>query len=214
MRTRMRLGIIIIGSMIAAAVLTMVFLGGGGKRVNAAVSASPPPVRLDTTPAQGEIRHDHFTQRVDSKTWSLTSFTNERGELCAGEKVSDAAGEQAQGLTCRNPSTLFVRGAVLLFVGSQRSPQSGPHWDNIWVWGWAAPTVARLELEFSDCHRIPLPIDRTRLFFHVIPAGLIRSNVTPTRLVGYDSSNALVSDRAIKLKNPVSGDIIETSSTC
>lgn len=194
----------------------------GLNRGGSATSADPgyPVAPLNITPAAGQIRQTHAARVVDGQSWSLTSFTNERGQICAGEKVPNDGGEGGQGLTCRNPETLFSNGPLVYFVGARQLPGQLKRWANAWVWGWAGPNVARLELQMTDCSAIPLAIDGNRLFFHVFGGGTIARSVGPQELIAYGADGKVVDSKPTPLSAPSSpqaraaGATAPTRTTC
>jgi hypothetical protein len=209
--------VVIVAAGAAIAVSSNRVLAGGGGTPDV---LAPPELgsgtagfRVNDTPANGETPREHARRVVDGKTWSIKTFTNEGGQLCAGERVVGISGAVGQGLTCRDPATLFANGPLVFFVGRQRAADAGPHWDNIWVWGWAAETVSDVELVMSDCSRIALRIDRARLFFHVVNAAQARRDVAPIRIVADTAGREIVA-KTILIRDPLSGDVRRGDSSC
>lgn len=176
-------------------------------------SAASPQFRINNRVASGEAKQRYFARVVDGQTWSLVRFVNELGQICAGERRTTAAGDWGQGLSCRDPGTLFEREPLTYFVGSQRESDTSPTWDNAWVWGWAAPNVRGLNLIMSDCSRVSLVVNFERLFFHVIGSASLRAGVAPLRLEAYDASGARIADKPAPLLDPATGTG-RTSTTC
>ncbi len=137
----------------------------------------------NTIPALGVKISEHFPTFVDGGRWSLTSFKNQIGEVCAGENHPGGG----QSLACRDPETMFADRSLVYFSGKQRLSPDAASWDNAWVWGWASPDVARLELRLSNCTRLPLAINNERLFFYVIGKGLLSQGVTPAQIIAYNA---------------------------
>ena len=177
-------------------------------------SLGKPQYRLNTDVATGEVKKRYFTHVVDGRAWSLVRFVNELGQVCAGERRSTADGEWGQGLSCRDPATLFARAPLTYFVGSERESNTSPQWETAWVWGWASPDVRRLELVMSDCSRVALAVNSDRLFFHVIGSASLRAGLAPTRLDAYDASGARVADEPAPLLDPVTERVDRDSTTC
>jgi hypothetical protein len=154
-------------------------------------SSSPPAQaafiakRMDTRLATGGVPQVHAREVVDGQPWSVKSFTNPEGQICAGETVPNDGGEGGQGLTCRDPNSMFSNGPLVYFVGSRQLP--GPShlkaWDNVWIWGWAAGQVATVDLQLTNCRAIRLPIDSGRIFFHVFGAETIHGGLGPQNLI-------------------------------
>ncbi len=144
---------------------------------------SAPQEVQNTTPALGARVREHFPTFVDGGRWSLRSFENQIGEVCAGENHPGGG----QGLACRDPETMFADRPLVYFSGKQRLSPDTASWDNAWVWGWTSPDVARLELRLSNCTRLPLAINNERLFFHVIGKGLLLQGVTPAQIIAYNA---------------------------
>ena len=157
----------------------------------AALSQAAPHL-LDTTLAAGTASLTHHRQNVDGQAWSVTSFTNELGQVCAGERVPNDGGEGGQGLTCRDPQSLYSDGPLVYFVGTRQLPGHLASWDNAWVWGWASPVVSRLDLQLTDCTVIPLGIDASRIFLHVLGSATLSARIGPNALLAYDASDHLL----------------------
>lgn len=182
-----------------AAILAVLEFGVGSP---AASAAGPAYQRMDTTPAPGSAKLSHAAQVVDGQPWSLTSFTNTDGQLCAGEKVPNDGGDGGQGLACRDQATLFANGPLVYFVGARQLPGDLAHWANAWVWGFASPQVARLDLQLTNCNTVPVTIDSQGLFFHVLDRGSIRGGVGPQALLAYGADGTLLAKQATPLTAP------------
>jgi hypothetical protein len=166
--------------------------------------ATPPPYeRVDRTPAPNEKPVRHFQTTVDGQPWGLLSFTNTRGQFCAGETVPNDGGDGGQGLSCRDPETLFADHALVYFVGARQLGADAAHWANVWVWGFASPAIERLELRLTDCSVVPLRIDEQRLFFHVFGRGeIVGRAVGPQELIAYNHSGAVLDREETPLSAP------------
>jgi hypothetical protein len=129
---------------------------------------------------------------IDGRQWSIVTFTNELGEICAGERIPHPDGPQGQGLTCRDPQTLFNGSPLVYFTGGIRSSPQSPSFDNTWVWGWASPDISRLTLQLTSCRQIPLVPDSDHIFFHVFSRSEVSHGIGPSRLLAYGATgNAL-----------------------
>lgn len=156
-----------------------------------------------TTPAPGERVARVLDQTVEGQQWSLAAFTNAAGEFCAGETVPSDAGDGGQGLSCRKPETLFKDSPLVYFVGARQRPSDLSSWANVWVWGFAAPDIHRLELRLTNCARLHLPITEERLFFKVF-GRTDRSTIAPQDLVAYDQYGGVVAEEPTPLSPPSS----------
>lgn len=183
---------------------------------SAGSASAPPPDAVDTTLGPGQTYHAHLQQIVDGQQWQLTTFTNEYGQLCAGEKVPNDGGDGGQGATCRNPNTLLANGQLFFSVGARTVSSQNTQWSNVWVWGWTAPTVAELDLQLSDCSTVPLQIDSDHMFFKVLGANVTHAGVLPNRLVAYDASGAVLSevDAAHVPTTPLPGSTTPPAVAC
>lgn len=160
--------------------------------------------RMNVTPAAGVARQTHLRQIVDGQAWSLTSFTNQVGQTCAGEKVPNDGGDGGQGLACRDRSTLFANSPLVYFVGARQLPGDSTRWANAWVWGWASPQVSRLELQLNNCTAIPLAVDDQGLFFKVFGSATIHSGLGPQQLIAYNAAGAVIDSQPTPVSAPSS----------
>lgn len=179
----------------------------GAVRFLGATSANafaPTYQRMNTTPPAGEHRRTHAQQAVDGQPWSIMSFTNEDGQICAGETVPDNGGDGGQGLTCRDKATLFSNGPLVYFAGARQLPTDPTRWANIWVWGWAAPQIGRIELQLTNCATVPVSIDSDRIFLRVFGAGMIHSGIAPQQLIAYDQTGVVLESKPVPVEAPSS----------
>jgi hypothetical protein len=190
---------------------------------NAEGEAGATPVRqsqgtaagqMNTELAAGAIKERHFARMVDGRTWALTRFVNKLGQVCAGARRTNANGEWGQSLSCREPATLFARGPLTYFVGSERESETSPTWDSAWVWGWAAPNVRRVDLVLNDCSRVALPVNSERLFFHVIGSASLGAGIAPIRLEAFGASGETVGKERAPLLDPITGRTVGNDSRC
>lgn len=135
---------------------------------SAAPAAGPNPVQ-NLTPRDGTVAQEAFSSRIDNESWSVTSFENELGQWCAGETVTGAKVESSR--RCIDPQTAFAKTPLVFSVGSRRLSENLPTWSQVWVLGWASPSVSKLELVISSCRTVPVRVNTDRrVFFHVLPA--------------------------------------------
>jgi hypothetical protein len=169
-------------------------------------AAQRPMSRLDTTPAPGAAVSSHALQNVGGAQWSLTSFTNQLGQVCAGEKIPNDEGDGGQALTCRDPRTLFTNGPLVTFAGSRQSSSDLLHWENAWVWGWAAPSVAKVTLLLTSCAEVNVPIVEGGLYFIVLPSAELRAGVGPQQVVASSAGGEVLARNDVLLERPRTRD--------
>jgi hypothetical protein len=175
-----------------------------GRAASSSGSAFPAG-QMNRTPIAGSTAKVTHATLVGSSGWSMKSFTNERGEFCAGPTgpAEDGRGT-GQALTCRDRTTLFNDHDLVYFVGAQRAPGKLATWDNLVVWGFASPKIQRLELQLTNCATIPLRVDADRLFLHAFGASTIHGGVGPQQLIGYDATGAVVDSQPTPVSAPTS----------
>jgi len=194
---------IVLTLLIVTGTIAALFAATGRSTVfrSGSTHASAPGVipRLDTTPAPGQAAVAHLAQVVDGQPWSITSFTNDRGQLCGGEKIPQAAADGGgQGLSCWQPQTMFDASPLVYQVGAVLiSPTAGY---NVWVWGIVSPKVARVALQLANCTILSLPLDTSHVFFHVFGTGAIRANIGPWKLIGYDAAGRTIATAPTQLR--------------
>jgi hypothetical protein len=185
---------------IAAAALIAVVLGvslNSRGAASAHAGGGQPVARLDTEPAPGQAVQAEQAQAVDGATWTMSGVRNAEGQLCAGEKIPAATSDAGQSWSCWDTKTMFANGPVNYSTGAV-AVGHGKHY-NVWVDGVAAPQVAKLVLELTNCKTIPLPVTANGLFHHVFGVGALAAGIAPQRLLAYDASGALLESGATRL---------------
>jgi hypothetical protein len=188
-----------------AVVGTVIALAVGVSRyfASSARAVSPTYSRMNTALARGESPQTRLRQVVDGAPWSLTTFTNEVGQVCAGEKVPNDGADGGQGLACRDKATLFDDGPLVYFVGARQLPGNVTRWANVWVWGWASPQVSRVELQLNNCAVVPLKVENG-LFFEVFGSATVRSGLGPQQLIAYGPNGAVIDIKPTPVSAPSS----------
>jgi hypothetical protein len=162
--------------------------------------ASAPPSfgNADTAPSTPIVNHVPTT--LAGKTWSITTYSNARGELCSGEKVP--GGGQAIG--CQAPAERFAHGPAWVQVGASQNPGGDlTQWDNAWVWGFASPAVASMKLVLTDCSARPITPDADGVFLVVFGDSDLHTGLWPYRLDVYGVSGKLLQTKRIPLEPPL-----------
>jgi hypothetical protein len=156
-----------------------------------------PPGEVDTAPATPVVTH--VPRTISGKTWSITTYSNARGDLCAGEKLPDGG----QGVGCQPASELFERAPVWLQVGaSQRPGDDLTQWNNAWVWGFASASVRSLNLVMTDCSERALVADSDGVFLAVFGDTELQGGIWPYRLDAYGASGKLLHSKRVPLEPP------------
>jgi hypothetical protein len=160
--------------------------------------------RLDITPQAGtSIRSEHG-QTVDGQPWSLTAFTNSQNQVCAGQLVPNDAGDGGQALTCRDPQTMFANTPLVAFSGARATHATiGKGWTNSWVFGWASPAVASVNLRLTNCSVIQLPLSADHTFLQVFSRGQLASGVAAQTLTALDSAGRTIGSQDVVVAPPV-----------
>lgn len=136
---------------------------------------------------------------VDGDIWSVTAYESVSGQLCAGVRVPG----EGQGIGCYDRDRLFVRGPLRVEWGSrQESAADLTKWDAIYVNGFAAPGVDRVEIVFTDCSRETAAIGGYRLFLHVTGKERAHNGTWPHWVVARTPNGRVLDVKEVTLGAP------------
>lgn len=188
----------VIGSFVA-----LVVLAASAALVGHAASGTSDPRSDITRNAKpvGAPEKVHASVDVDDGRWVMGGYENSAGEACASQVIPD----EGTSRLCLDAAEMFADGReVVAFPGGrQKSSQHAKMaWDNLWVYGFASPRVASLELVNMDCSTKPLALDGDRAFMHVASRSEIVRGVVPLRIVARDSAGTAIYSRDVSLGLP------------
>lgn len=182
-----------------------------------AVGNEPGPTQGEFDPALGHNRADHFVQTLADGQWSLTSFTNDLGEVCSGITVPG----HGLGVGCIDAAAEFSASPLVVHAGSSQSPGGDSRrWHNYWVWGHAQTSVVnKLQLTLTDCTRVPLPMDGG-YFLYVFSPSQIDQNVGPQSVTALAADGSAITTQAATIdppgspNGPITGAVAPVASAC
>jgi hypothetical protein len=186
---RPRLFVWILGSVAAFTVGYGLTLSGA----LASETASPSPFE----PAPGAEIKAHVATVVDGGVWSVKTYRNVDGKLCAyfvlpGEGI---------GGSCYSNETLAQR-PLIWTLGSRQDPGNRATWNNVWVSGLARREVDSIELVMRDCSVQQVPVDSEGIFLGVIANSRLLSGAWPHKLVARDAARTVITSARLSLAQP------------
>jgi hypothetical protein len=141
----------------------------------------------------------HAAKTVDGGRWSLgTSAGRTPGRVCSTNTVPGAAVASI----CFDKATMFSDGRDLLaFPGARQISDTKPKllWDNAWVYGFASPHVASLELVDTTCNVTSLDLDAEGAFLYVASRSEIARGMLPHELVARATDGSVVERRGVDI---------------
>jgi hypothetical protein len=145
----------------------------------------------------GSTERIRASPRVDGQSWRLRTSRSARGDICLSQ---DVPGELV-GTGCISSDKVFARGPLYAIPGARQIPSDRPktEWDNMWVYGVAHRSVARLELVNMDCSREKLPLDGDGVFNHVVGRAQVAAGMTPYKLIATDLQGHVIAERTVAI---------------
>jgi hypothetical protein len=156
-----------------------------------------PPERV--TPAAGTTKSKRVPIHVDGAEWSITTFVNQLGELCAGINVPD----EGQGLSCFPEGDQLLGADLRIFPGSRQKPGGDlRRWDFIWVWGFTSPKARSIEIVRTDCSRQTVTPDELGVFLYVAGSAVVHEGIWPHRVEARSITGEVVASEQIRFEPP------------
>jgi len=139
----------------------------------------------------------HHQQIVDGVRWSFITYRNADGLTCAGVRFSGG-----QGLSCYPLRQMLAAHPLSATFGGRQLSSDYYHWGQVWIEGFAAPSIRKLTLRFTDCSTASVPLDRSGVLLYVVDHGRLRRLIWPTQLRAYDARGRLVATQSIHIGTP------------
>jgi hypothetical protein len=138
---------------------------------------------------------------VDGEEWSLGTYANAMGDVCTERSLPGVG----QSRSCIERARLFANGRQLVALpgGSQAdslTPQTS--WNKLWIYGFAGPRVASVELISTDCSAREISLDAGGAFFHVVSRGEIESGILPWQMLARAEDGSVVEERNVSIGLP------------
>lgn len=198
MRTRTK--VIAVATMASAATVLALSvaqaIGGGSPASDQA------PLDPRITPAVGETKTLHVPTRVEGRLWWVKTYRNRHGNFCFDENVP---GEGVGSACLAASESLFTsKRKIYVTVGARQHENSLDltRWDDVWIDGFAAPSIARLEIVNADCTRTPVNLDSDGVFLTVYTANDLYSGAWPVEMIGFGPAGNVVATAAVNLFVP------------
>jgi hypothetical protein len=143
-------------------------------------------------------------------TWSVTSYTNEIGETCIGERLAGGG----QGLGCYTAAELFAHGPVFFTSGGRQTSgmDDKSRWDVGWVWGLAAPDVSSVRIVSTDCTSRRAILGTGRIFLFLANRSALYGGAWPYKLIAEDTTGSTLYEALINFAPPMPSSPHQLSS--
>lgn len=200
------------GTVIAtAAVLagvTTAFVGGGSN--GEAHAEEPAGKALLPTPASARKVDRRAT--VDGQVYSVFTYRAANGQTCVGEAIPGGG----EGVGCFDKAKLFAEGPIAVSYGSRQDEGNRVRFANTWVWGFAAPSISRLEIVTRNCARIPVEVGPDGVFLHVSSRAQLAGGNFPLRIEALAAEGEVIGAKDIALEQVArrSGILVPSTTGC
>lgn len=191
------LAVATISSAATVLVLSVTQAIGGG-----APATDQPRLDPRITPAIGETKVLHVPMTIEGKNWWVKTYRNRLGNFCFDENVP---GEGVGSACLADSESLFTGSQKIYVTVGARQNEGSPdltRWDNVWIDGFAAPAIRRLEIVNADCTRTPVNLDSDGVFLTVFTVNDLYSGAWPIEMIGYGPAGNVVSTAALNLSVP------------
>jgi hypothetical protein len=169
-------------------------------------NALPPS---DFAPAGSSEILAHHEQIIDGIRWSFVTYRNAEGLTCGGVRWTGG-----QGLSCYPRTQMLATHPLVASSGGRQLNSDLHHWGQIWIGGFAASSVHKLTLRFSDCSTANMPLDRAGVLLYIVNHQRLRKLIWPTQLRAYDAHGHLIATQPIHLHAPNTSSPSPPPRTC
>jgi hypothetical protein len=228
-RTKLLIGVSVVGAIAIGIVTTRAVGGGAETEVGAeAPTLGPSDVPVRLSPSTVEL--DAESEQAFRETWTreprspfavnttpgADSVIKAHGRTAFGNGVwwittyrnvdglfcyGERLGSGGQGLGCTSRDNLFRDGP--LFVASGRRQAGDPtRWNVFWIYGFTKAPVESVEIMSTDCSRTDVDLDSDGVFLHLVGPAKIDKGVWPYKVVARDRNGAVVGEKALPLQAP------------
>jgi hypothetical protein len=202
---------------VAVAVAGAIAAGGAAYAVSGRNAAAVPPAsvapealraeiitrmnelgRPELAPA-GQARLESIHVHADDRDWSLTTYSNSKGEQCFMEAIPN----DGRAYRCVGRKALFGDGPLAVEWGSrQDSAANLKRWDAAWVRGFSTSPVSSVKVVATDCSSTPVRLNEDGAFFVVFGKRAMHAGPWPYLVRGLDANGTVVASRRVELEQP------------
>lgn len=160
------------------------------------------PTDIYATLAPGTTKAIHVPQVLDGKQTWIKTYIDGIGQFCYQEEIAGSGPSTA--CTASREHLHALNGPVVPLAGAIQDPGSGnSEWKDAWVGGFAAPSIARLEVVSADCTRNAVELDSDGVFLYARDGRQLEQGGWPEVLVAYNSAGEVVRGIALNLEPPL-----------